>query len=49
MGEGMMSVHWVIDGENLCWSHLGRGAIGILTDERLALFLWKLFIVDFGM
>ena len=37
MGEGMMSVH-DRQSQSLRWSHREGGAIGILDDERFALF-----------
>ena len=38
IGEGMSNVQ---DGQNMCWSHRERGAIAILSDERLALFFFR--------
>ena len=46
IGEGMISVH---DGQNSCWSHRERSAIGIWADERLALFLRNTYNVGFSL
>ena len=45
MGEGMMSVQ---DGQSLRWSHREGGAIGILADERFALFFWNMHHLGFS-